>query len=160
MNKAQRDRFRRKRDLERTDADGSSDWRQHLFPNEERRIPGERAHRTILRTVHLASVSVLVGGHFFDIPLDRLYGPLAWTVGSGVLFVLLEMYGTLDWVFQVRGLVTLAKTFLLLLIPLFWEQRIWILMTVLAIGSISSHMPGRFRYYSVLSRDRGEFKRG
>jgi hypothetical protein len=142
------------------DADGASDWRQRLFPEEERSLPGERALRTLLRTVHLASVSVLVGGHFFDLPLDRLFAPLLWTVGSGLLFVLLEMYGTLDWLFQARGLITLAKMFLLLLIPLFWEQRIWILMTVLAIGSISSHMPGRFRYYSILSRDHGEFKKG
>jgi hypothetical protein len=142
------------------DPDGPSDWRQHFFPKEERSLPAERALRTTLRTVHLASVSVLVGGHFFDLPLERLYGPLVWTVGSGLLFVLLEVYGTLGWLFQVRGLVTLAKIFLLLLIPLFWEQRIWILMTVLAIGSISSHMPGRFRYYSILSRDYGEFKKG
>ena len=142
------------------DAGGLSDWWQHLFPKEERRLPGERALRTILRTVHLASVSVLVGGHFFDLPLERLYAPLAWTVGSGVLFVLLEIFGTLGWLFQLRGLITLAKVFLLLLIPFFWEQRIWILMTVLVISSISSHMPGRFRYYSILSRDHGEVKRG
>jgi hypothetical protein len=160
MIRKQREIHRKKQVIERADVGGHPAGGSISSPSEERRIPGERALRTILRTVHIASISVFVGGHFFNLPLERLYAPLAWAVGSGVLFVLFEMYGARDWLFQVRGLITLAKVFLLLLIPLFWEQRIWILMTVLAVSSISSHMPGRFRYYSILSRDHGEVRRG
>jgi hypothetical protein len=135
-------------------------WKSWLFPDPERRAPGERLLRTVLRTVHIASMAVLLGGHFFDVPKTDLLGALVWTVASGVLIVLLEVYGTMNWLFQVRGLATVLKVVLVGLVPVFWEQRVWLLMAVLAIGSLSSHATGRIRYYSVLTRRSAEHKPG
>ena len=76
------------------------------------------------------------------------------------MFVALEMYKSFDWLFQIRGLLTVVKLLLVLLVPLFWAHRIWILLTILVIGSISSHMPGRFRYYSIRSGTLGIESKG
>jgi hypothetical protein len=53
---------------------------------------------------------------------------------------------------QVSGLAVLFKLGLLLLIPLAWDARVPILFTVVAVASIGSHMPGRYRHYSVYYR--------
>ena len=90
----------------------------------------------------------------------ELLGALAWTVGTGLLIVLLEVYGTLNWLFEVRGLSTVLKVGLVCAIPLFWEQRVWILMAVLAIGSISAHTTARIRHYSLLTGRQAERKSG
>jgi hypothetical protein len=38
-------------------------------------------------------------------------------------------------------------------VPLFWDYRLPILLAVVVIASVGSHMPARFRYYSVLQRE-------
>ena len=135
-------------------------WQGLLFPEPERRVPGERHLRTVLRTVHIASMAVLLGGHIFDVPKHDLLAPLIWTVASGGLIVLLEVYGTLNWLFEVRGLATVAKVGLVCAVPFLWEQRVWLLMGALAIGSLSSHTTAGIRYYSILTGRLGERKSG
>jgi len=63
-----------------------------------------------------------------------------------------ELYGSCIWLVQGRGLLTFAKLALLALVPMFWAQRVWLLLAVVIIGSVGSHMPGLFRYYSVIHR--------
>lgn len=112
-------------------------------------IPAERPIRTALRALHIAAASVLVGGHFFEIPAERLAGPLLATVGTGILFVLFESLAVPGWLLEGRGLVTLAKIALLLLVPILWEARLAILFAVIALGVVGAHMPSKYRYYSV-----------
>lgn len=137
-----------------------SRWQEFLFPEPERSLPGERWLRTALRTLHIAAMAILVGGHFFQVPPERLHGPLAWTVLSGLALMLLELYGSVDWLFQIRGLLTILKLVLVGLVPMFLEQRTGILLIVIAIGSVGAHMPGRLRYYSVRKRRSGSHKKG
>ena len=106
-----------------------------------------------LRTGHIAAMGVLVGGHAFDVQPGRLALALAATLLSGVALALSEAGPHLLWFHQLRGLLTLAKLVLIAMIPLFWTHRFAILLVVVAIASIGSHMPGRFRYYSVLRRE-------
>jgi hypothetical protein len=124
-------------------------WKQTFCPEPARELPAERAIRIALRTAHIAAAGILLGGHFFGVEAGRL-SPWWWaTIGTGAAFVAVELYGSCVWLAQGRGLLTLAKLALLALLPLFWKQRVWILLLVLGIGSIGSHMPSRFRYYSV-----------
>ena len=134
--------------------------KQILFPEKDHSLPGERILRTTFRTVHLASMGILLGGHFYGQPANRLYPALYWTVGSGSAFVILELYCNFHWLFQIRGLMALAKIGLVMLIPLFWNQRVWILLAVLVLGSVGSHAPTGWRYYSVLTRSLGAHKKG
>lgn len=135
-------------------------WKEVLFPDPDRSFRGERGLRTALRTVHLASMGILLGGHFYNIPADQLRTALIWTAGSGLSFAALELFCSFHWLFQIRGLMTLAKILLLFLVPLFWQQRIWILLTVLVLGSVGSHLPTGFRYYSVLTGGLRAHKKG
>jgi hypothetical protein len=103
-----------------------------------------------LRTAHLAAMGILLGGHGFDVPRARLLVPLFWTVGTGIALGAVESGGRLLWFHQGRGLMTLAKLALVAFVPWFWDYRLPILLVVVALASVGSHMPARFRYYSVL----------
>jgi len=105
----------------------------------------------VARTIHIAAMAVLLGGHAFDVPAERLHVALWITVGSGVLLIALEAGTHLLWFHQVRGLMTLGKLGVICLVPLLWDYRFVLLMVVVVIASVGSHMPARFRYYSVLT---------
>jgi membrane protein implicated in regulation of membrane protease activity len=72
---------------------------------------------------------------------------------SGLGLIALEIYAVgLYWLFLGKGIMVLIKLGLLLLIPLFWEARVALLLLVVGIASVGSHMPARYRHYSVLHR--------
>jgi hypothetical protein len=128
---------------------GGMKWREWLCPEPARELPAERAIRIALRTAHIAAGGILLGGHFFGVEPARLMPWWRAAMATGAAFVAVELYGSGVWLVQGRGLLTLAKLALLALLPLFWKQRVWILLLVLGIGSIGSHMSSRFRHYSV-----------
>jgi len=111
-----------------------------------------RAWNIALRTAHLAAMGILLGGHAFDVAASRLITALWWTVGTGLALGLLEAGLRLDWFHQGRGLMTLAKLILVVSVRWLWDYRLPILLAVVVLGSVGSHMPARFRYYSVLYR--------
>jgi hypothetical protein len=97
-------------------------------------------------------MGVLLGGHAFDVIPERLEVVLWLTIGTGLALAAVEFGGRLLWFHQGRGLMTMAKVALVLLVPLAWDFRLAILLLVVVIGSIGSHMPGRYRYFSVVYR--------
>jgi hypothetical protein len=111
---------------------------------------GSRVLRTTLRTIHLISVGALYGGHVFGVEKERLLPAFVAVLASGFVFVLFEVLRSPIWLVQLRGVATYLKLALLMSVEVFWEQRVLILTAVLAIGTVVSHMPGRYRYYSLL----------
>ncbi len=111
-----------------------------------------RGWNVALRTAHLAATGVLLGGHAFDVPRERLLASLYASLGSGVALAASEAGPRTVWFHQVRGVLTLGKLVLIALVPVCWEYRFVLLLAVVAIGSVGSHMPARFRYYSLLHR--------
>jgi len=95
-------------------------------------------------------MGVLLGGHAFDVPPERLLLSLWLTIGTGAGLGVLEAGPGLVWFHQGRGLMTLGKLLLIGAVPFFWTVRLPILLLVVVIASVGSHMPARFRYYSVL----------
>lgn len=127
--------------------------RRQLFPETTRRLPHARAISVALRTAHLATFGFLLGGHAFGVDANRLVPYLWVTILSGLGLVATEVYAVgLYWLVLGKGLAVLAKLGLLLAVPLFWEQRVPILLIVVAIASVGSHMPARYRHYSLLHR--------
>lgn len=112
--------------------------------------PGVRALRTTLRTAHLLAFGALYGGHLYGVPAERLWPALLATVATGGAFMSLEIYRTPIWLVQLRGVATLVKIALVAAVAIFWNVRVWLLTAAIIIAGISSHMPGRYRYYSVL----------
>jgi hypothetical protein len=106
-----------------------------------------------VRTVHIAVTGVLLGGHAFNIDRERLQFVLWLTIGTGIALSAMEAGPRLLWFHQGRGLLTMAKVGLLFAVPFAWDYRMPILLIVVVIASVGSHMPARYRYYSVLYRE-------
>lgn len=111
----------------------------------------KRGVALLLRTLHLVSFGILLGGHTFAIDADRLLPALYLTIASGVGLMALEI-STIGphWLFMGKGAAVLVKLLLLLAVLYAWDYRLPLLLLVVAIASVSSHMPGRYRHYSIL----------
>ena len=121
-----------------------------LFPEPPRRIPRHRVLGLTLRTAHLMTFGALLGGHFFDVDPARLKPFLVATIASGVGLLALELASTCAWLFMGKGLVVLAKLLILLMVPFFWEHRVFLLLLTVVVASVGSHMPSRFRHRCFL----------
>lgn len=116
----------------------------------QRKIPHARFWSILFRTLHLVAISILVGGHFFGAPASRLLPFLYAAIVTGGSMAVLEAYPSFQFLHQGWGVLVLIKLALLCVIPLAWNYRVPILITVLVIGSLGSHMPKRFRHYSLI----------
>jgi hypothetical protein len=97
-------------------------------------------------------MAVLLGGHAFDVTPERLEVTLWLTIGTGIALAAAEAGPRLLWFHQARGVLTMAKLALICAVPLAWDYRLPILLAVVVVGSVVSHMPGRYRHYSVVYR--------
>lgn len=111
-----------------------------------------RLLRTGLRTAHLIAFGAFYGGVVFGVEPGRLQPALVAAVGTGVLFMAFEIARAPVWLVQVRGVATYAKILLVLALPLLETGRVAVLTVVVVIGAVVSHMPGRYRYYSLRER--------
>ena len=114
-----------------------------------RPLPGVRTWRTLLRTAHLIAFGALYGGHVYGIDEARLEGALIATVATGGTLMVFEIYRAPIWLVQVRGVATVAKILLLVTAGAIPQFAVPLLTLVIAIGALSSHMPGRWRYHSL-----------
>ena len=126
--------------------------RNILFPEQPRVLPGARAWNIAFRTAHIAVTGILFGGHVFDVSAERLLIWLYLSIFTGVSLIVIEAYPSCRWFYQGRGVFVPVKLILLGIIPLMWDYRVLILSAVIVIASIGSHMPARFRYYSLVHR--------
>jgi hypothetical protein len=113
-------------------------------------LPGERAVRTSLRTLHILAFGVYFGGHVYGVEPERLAYGLGAVLASGGAFAAFEIWRAPVWLLQLRGAVTFLKLLLLVCVGLFWDYRIPLLILISVCAVVSSHMPGRYRYYSPL----------
>ena len=113
-------------------------------------MPHLRVLRTTLRTLHVLAAAALYGGHVHGVEAARLVPALAATLVTGGAFLALEIWRFPPWLVQLRGVATLGKLALLACVPFLWEQRVAILTLVVGVGVVVSHMPGRFRYRTLL----------
>jgi len=112
-----------------------------------------RALNIALRTAHIAAMGILLGGHAFDLPPEQLKLSLWLTIGTGLAMIAVEAGPRLLWFHQGRGLMTMTKLALICAIPLAWDYRLPILLAVVVLGSVGSHMPARYRYYSIIRHE-------
>ncbi|MFC1791675.1 hypothetical protein ACFL0I_04325 [Gemmatimonadota bacterium] len=105
-----------------------------------------------MRTAHIGAMGILLGGHAFDVNPEQLKVTLWLTMGTGVALAAVESGARLLWFHQGRGFMTIAKVALICAVPLAWDYRLPILLAAVVVASVGSHMPGRYRYYSVLRR--------
>lgn len=123
-----------------------------LFPDPPRRVPAHRLLGVLLRTAHLLMVGTLLGGHTFDVDPQRLVPFLAGAIATGAAMMALELVCTCAWLGMGKGLAALLKLGLLLLVPVFWDQRLALLVAATIVAGIGSHMSARFRHGSPFVR--------
>jgi hypothetical protein len=123
-----------------------------LCPDPPRRIPGHRWLGVVLRTGHILTIGTLLGGHVFDLEASRLVPFLVAAIVTGVAMMALEMASTCAWLLMGKGLSVLLKVGILLVVPIWWDQRVPLLIAVTVIASVTSHMPSRYRHYSLIER--------
>ena len=125
--------------------------RRWLFPEQTRHLQGARALSITFRTLHMIGFGVLLGGHAFAVDAERLWPSLWLTILSGLSLIALEVYAAgLYWLFLGKGIMILVKLALLLIVPFFWESRLMLLLLIVVLASVGSHMPARYRHYSLL----------
>ena len=115
-------------------------------------MPHARLYKVALRTAHLMAISVLVGGHAFNAPAERTQAVALRGDRDRRRYGSAETGPSLHFLFEGWGVLLVGKLILLCCIPFAWNQRFPILLAVVAIASIGSHMPARFRHYSLLYR--------
>jgi hypothetical protein len=120
------------------------------LPTNKPTIPYARVWSIAFRTLHLVAISILVGGHAFGASADQLRPLLFGAIVTGTGMATIETYPTFQFLHRGWGLFLLLKLALLCVIPFAWSYRVPILIAVVIIGSVGSHMPRRFRHYSVL----------
>ena len=103
-----------------------------------------------LHVVGVTEYTAVGAAMVFEMPAERLMVWLYATILTGAALVLLEAYSHGRWLYQGRGVAVLVKLLLLCLVPWLWGYRVPILVVVVVIASVGSHMPARFRYYSIL----------
>lgn len=121
-----------------------------LFPARRRSFPYRRSIRLALRSLHLLSGGVLLGGVIFDQSWELLRIWWLLMALSGLLLFLTDLYATLAIAFQVSGVAVLLKIVLVAAIGLAPAYALHLLTAALLIGSITSHMPGNLRHRYVL----------
>jgi hypothetical protein len=67
-------------------------WYHVLFPDPPRPLPYARVMSIALRTVHIAAVGILLGGHAFEVPAVRLLLWLYLSIISGAGLFGLALY--------------------------------------------------------------------
>ncbi len=125
-----------------------------LFPDPPRAFRGRRTLKILLRAVHVLCIALLVGAAAFR--PDDLGIHLWTTIGSGALILLLDLHETAAFLFQVRGLIVVAKiaalgTFHLLSA----DGRLWLLGGLALLSVVSSHAPGSIRHRVVFGKAQG-----
>jgi len=134
---------------------------ERWFETGARTVPGARWLRTSLRTLHLIAVGALYGGHLYAVDAARLKPALLGALATGALLMALEVWQSRIWLVQVRGVSTFVKLGLVGACRLAPDLTVILLTIALVIGSVSSHMPSRWRYHSVLhGRVAGPTERG
>ena len=125
-----------------------------LFPGQPRNFRYRRAILSVLRALHILCTGVLIGGHIFNQSPEVIEPWLYASVLSGLAIFATDLHASMAVLFELRGLLLLLKIALLLLIPLFWQLRIPLLITVLFIGAVGSHMPKHWRHKVLLFEKR------
>jgi hypothetical protein len=104
----------------------------------------------ILRTAHVLVISVLFGGAVFKIPMAEIMLWRVLALASGAALIASEVAHDLHWPSQGRAIMVFIHVGLFGLVYLQPDLAVPCLCAALIIGMAGSHMPKRFRYWSII----------
>lgn len=127
------------------DAAGNGTFKNH-------RPAWMRVADNILRTGHIAVAGILFGGFLFDVPYYNLHLWHWLTIATGAALLALEISHSRNWPHQGRGVLQILHAGLPGLIHLRPDLAVPLLWATTVTGSVGSHMPRKFRHWSILYR--------
>ena len=107
-----------------------------------------RALGIALRTAHLGAMAVLVGGIELGAPGPSLRSWQVATFATGAALLASEASHSRHWVYQGRGLATLAHVGAFFLLSFAGANRIGVAVA-LVVGALGSHLPRTVRKWSL-----------
>ena len=123
---------------------------QVLCPETPRWFPWARPSQLVLRSLHIATMALVLGAIPFGAGAESLRAPILLTVGSGVLLFAIDLLRDAAILTQGSGVAVLVKLALLGAGALQPAHRLpWYLAATL-VASVGSHMPGTWRHFSFL----------
>ena len=120
---------------------------QLLFPYPARGFRGQRWLNVLLRSLHLVGIVGISGGFLFDEKPDAWGHYWHLTLASGVALMALYLWGSVCWLFELKGLVIVLKTLLLGIALLIPSIRAELFLFVVILSGVIAHAPGAFRGY-------------
>ncbi|HYN40936.1 MAG TPA: hypothetical protein VE129_04100 [Thermoanaerobaculia bacterium] len=103
-----------------------------------------------LRTIHIASMALVLGGIAWSVPDEKLHLSIVLTVASGVLLLAIDLAKSCVFLYQGAGVAALVKLALLGLGQLLPGLRLAFYLAATVVGSVGSHMSGAWRHWSFL----------
>jgi hypothetical protein len=103
-----------------------------------------------LRSCHIGTASVLLGGVVWTVPFERLSMWHYLTIATGCALIIFNIYKCRHWPYQGSGLMAELH------VALFWSVHVKpelmapLFATALTVGVIGSHMPGALRHWSLV----------
>jgi hypothetical protein len=103
-----------------------------------------------LRTVHIVSMAIVLGGVAWGVPDEKLRHAFVLTVVSGVLLLAIDLAKSGVFLYQGAGVAALAKLALVGVGYHLPEARLAFYLAATVVGSVGSHMSGAWRHWSFL----------
>ncbi len=103
-----------------------------------------------LRTVHIVSMAIVLGGVAWSVPEERMHHAFVLTVASGVLLLAIDLAKSCVFLYQGAGVAALVKLALVGLGYHLPQARLAFYLAATVVGSVGSHMSGAWRHYSFL----------
>ena len=114
--------------------------------------PWARAIAIAFRTAHLAAMALLVGALQFAAPDADLRSWRVLTAVTGVALLATELTHSRHWIYQGRGVATIAHVAALAVVVAFPSMGRSGTVAALVIGSVGSHLPRGLRKWSFRHR--------
>jgi len=129
---------------------------QETYPDKDRKKnhrPGwMRVADITMRTAHIAVAGTLFGGFMLHVPFGQMHIWHGLTILTGCGLLALELLHGLNWPHQGRGVFGIVHIGLSGFIHLRPDLAIPLLWIILVSGGVGSHLPKRYRHWSVLYR--------
>lgn len=123
--------------------------RSLLLPDESRHFPARVWLRVTCRSLHILCIGMYVGGIAFDAPAGDVSGWFHGAAITGTVLILTDLYASFIYLTELRGLAMVAKLVVLGAATGLPDHRLAIVMALVVLSSVVSHMPSRWRHWTL-----------
>jgi len=128
---------------------GPMSLRSLLIPEQSRQFPARVWFRVTCRSLHILCIGAYVGGTLYGGPEAELSRWFHGAAATGAALILADLYGSFIYMAELRGMAMFAKLIVLGAATGLPDQRLGILIGLIVFSSVVSHMPSRWRHWTL-----------